>query len=105
MSWYAVEQHISRLEASLHQRPEFSVSTMLEGNDKLTRFYAGMPTYNSFVAFVTKIKPKALYLQPWRGSKTTMLDEAVAVEELSSRRKGFPCLPVAEQLFAVLIKL
>ena len=104
MSWYTVEQHISRLEASLHQRPEFSVSTMLEGNDKLTRFYTGMPTYNSFVAFVNYIEPKALHLQPWRGSETTMLDEAVAVEELSSQRKGFPCLPVAPQLFAVLIK-
>jgi len=62
VSWYTVEQHISRLEASLHQRPEFSV---LEGNDKLTQFYTGMPTYNSFVAFINYIEPKALQLQPW----------------------------------------
>jgi len=34
-----------------------------------------------------------------------MLDEAVAVEELGTWRKGFSCLPVAEQLFAVLMKL
>ena len=78
---------------------------MLEGNDKLTRFYTGMPTYHSFVAFVKYLEPKALHLQPWRGSETTMLDEGVAVEECGSRRKGFSCLPVAEQLFAVLIKL
>ena len=81
------------------------MSTILKGNDKLTRFYTGMPTYNSFVAFVNYIEPKALHLQPWRGSETAKLDEAVSAEVSSSRRKGFSSLPVAEQLFAVLIKL
>ena len=81
------------------------MSTIRKGNDKLTRFYTGMPTYNSFVAFVNYIEPKALHLQPWRGSETAKLDEAVSAEVSSSRRKGFSSLPVAEQLFAVLIKL
>ena len=35
VTWSAVEERISLLEAGLHQRPEFSVSTILEGNDKL----------------------------------------------------------------------
>ncbi|XP_065914421.1 uncharacterized protein [Dysidea avara] len=105
VSWNTVEQRINLLETLLHQRPEFSVSTILKGNDKLTRFYTGMPTYNSFVAFVNYIEPKALHLQPWRGSETAKLDEAVSAEVSSSRRKGFSSLPVAEQLFAVLIKL
>ena len=65
----------------------------------------GMPTYNSFVAFVNYIEPKALHLQPWQGSETAKLDEAVSAEVSSSRRKGFSSLPVAEQLFVVLIKL
>ena len=84
------------------------MSTILEGNDKLTRFYTGMPTYDTFVAFVKYLEPKALHLQPWRGSETARLDdEVISIEELSLRKKSvcFACLSVANQLFAVLIKL
>lgn len=108
VTWCTVEERISLLEAALHQRPEFSVSTILEGNDKLTRFYTGMPTYDTFVAFVKYLEPKALHLQPWRGSETARLDdEVISIEELSLRKKSvcFACLSVANQLFAVLIKL
>ena len=108
VTWSAVEERISLLEAALHQRPKFSVSTILEGNDKLTRFYTGMPPYDSFVAFVKYLEPKALHLQPWRGSETVRLDdEMISAEELSSRMKFvcFSCMSVANQLFAVLIKL
>ena len=84
------------------------MSTILEGNDKLTRFYTGMPTYDTFVAFVKYLEPKALHLQSWRGSETARLDdEVINIEELSLRKKSvcFACLSVANQLFAVLIKL
>jgi len=68
-----------------------------------------MPTYDSFVAFVKYLEPKALHLQPWRGSETARLDdETITAEELSSWRKSvhcFSCLSVDNQLFAVLIKL
>ena len=67
-----------------------------------------MTTYDSFVAFVKYLEPKALHLQPWRGSETVRLDdEMISAEELSSRMKFvcFSCLSVANQLFAVLIKL
>ena len=100
VTWCTVEEQISLLEAALHQRPEFSVST----NDKLTQFYTGMPTYDTFVAFFKYLEPKALHLQPWRGSETVMLDnEVISIEELNLRKKSvcFSCLLVANQLFAV----
>ena len=56
--------------AQLQLRPKFSVRIMLEGNDKLTRYYTGLPTYNSFVAFVAYLTPKAVALTLWNGSNT-----------------------------------
>ena len=50
IEWFTVEAKISELEKQLKERPEFSVETILEGNDKLTRFYTAMPTYDSFLA-------------------------------------------------------
>ena len=61
---------IGFLERVLKQRPDFSVSMVLEGIDKLIQFYTGMPTYESFIAFSNYLKPKALHLQAWRGSET-----------------------------------
>jgi len=40
---------------------------MLEGNDKLTRYYTALPTYSSFAAFVEYLTPKAVALTPWNG--------------------------------------
>ena len=71
MRWLEVEEKISLLETALKERPEFSVSTVLEGNDKLTRFYTGMPSYESFIAFASYLEPKALHLQAWQGSETS----------------------------------
>ena len=53
------------VHAQLQLRPEFCVRMMLEGNDKLTRYYTGLPTYNSFVAFVEYLTPKAVALTLW----------------------------------------
>ena len=41
--WFSVETKISILKEKLKDRLEFSVETVLKGNDKLTRFYTGMP--------------------------------------------------------------
>ena len=102
--WLEVEEKIGFLERALKERPEFSVSTVLEGNDKLTRFYTGMPTYESFMAFSNYLEPKALHLQAWRGSETS--DDRST--ESSLQRKPFRCfssLSVCNQMFAVLIRL
>ena len=42
---FSVETRISVLKEKLKDslRPEFSIETVLKGNDKLTRFYTGMP--------------------------------------------------------------
>ena len=49
---------------------EFRVETVLEGNDKLTHYYTGLPTYDSFAAFVQYLAPKVVALTPWNGSNT-----------------------------------
>jgi len=49
-------------------RPEFSVKVMLEGNDKLTHYFTGLPTYSSFVALMEYLIPKAVALSPWNGN-------------------------------------
>jgi len=74
---------------------------ILEGNDKLTRFYTGLPTYNSFIAFVTYLEPKAMELRPWNGSKTRGEDEKVG----QSGARCFTSLTIVDQLFSVLIRL
>ena len=70
MEWFTVEAKICELEKQLMERPEFSVETILEANDKLTRFYTGMPTYDSFLALVEYLELKALQLRAWRGTET-----------------------------------
>jgi len=57
------------LRSMLLERPESDVQ-LLENNDKLTRFYTGMPTFNSFVALVEYLTPKAKELRGWKGSST-----------------------------------
>ena len=53
-----LQTEINHLRASLLIRPEFDV-LLIECNDKLTRFYRGMPTYDSFKALVEYLEPKA----------------------------------------------
>ena len=48
MDWFGAKTKISVLEEKLKDRPEFSIKMILMGNDKLTRFYIGMPSYDSY---------------------------------------------------------
>ena len=60
MDWFAVETKISVLEEKLKDRSEFIVEIVLKGNNKLTRFYTGMPSYHLFLALAEYLEPKAL---------------------------------------------
>ena len=64
----AVETKISVLEEKLKNRPEFSIETVLKGNDKLTRFYTGIPSYHLFLAMAEYLEQKVLQLRAWRSS-------------------------------------
>ena len=69
MDQFAVEIMISVLEEKLKDRPEFTVETVLKENDKLTRFYTGIPSYHLFIALAKYLEPKALQLRAWRSIK------------------------------------
>jgi len=75
---------------------------MLEGNDKLTRYYTGLPTYSSFAAFVEYLTPKAVALAPWNGSNTR---DIVPQSDVPTAHQRFAGLSIADQLFSVLIRL
>ena len=62
--------------------------------------YIGLPTYDSFIALVTYLEPKAIELRLWNGSKTRGEDEKV-----ESGVRYFTSLTIADQLFSVLIRL
>ena len=57
------------------ERPEFIVKSLLEGSDKLTHFYTGLPSYKCFIPFVVYLQPKAVVLTPWNGSNTKEVSE------------------------------
>lgn len=59
----------SPLRTTLLTRPKLDVQ-ILEGNDKLTRFYTGMPTYDSITALVDYLAPKVKDMKPWNGNKS-----------------------------------
>lgn len=46
---------------------------VLKGNDKLVRLYTGMPTYDSLMAFVEYLEPKASEMISWNSSRTKEL--------------------------------
>ena len=94
------QRKVTILKLALTRRPEFSVESVLKENDKLTRFYMGMPTYDSFMAFLDYLKPtKAQELIPWNGTHTR---ETVVDESRQPGHQGISCLKICDQLFAVL---
>lgn len=88
------EQWISRAVASA---AEFDVQ-LLENDDKLTRFYTGLPTYSAFVSLVEYLEPKAKVMIPWNSNQT--LEDRVGTTS-----HAFKGISVANQLFSVLIRL
>ena len=98
---YIQEMDCSCLPAEMLARPDFSVQSILEGNDKLTCFYTGLPSYKCFIAFVEYLRPKAVVLTPWNGRNTKEVSE----KETQLISQTFARLPVADQLFSVLIRL
>lgn len=59
--WKTVEelqQRICLLEVSLCASAQLDVK-ILASNDKLTRLYTGLPTYDAFMALVEYLEPKA----------------------------------------------
>ena len=93
------------LKKKLKDRPEISVETVLKGNEKVTRFYTGMPTYGAFLALVEYLEPKALQLRAWRSSETSTSNAMDGLCQRGSSSRCFISLSVANQLFAVLIWL
>ena len=95
----SLQKEVAILKSELMRRPKFCVDSILKDNDKLTHFYTGMPTYQSFIAFVDYLQPKALKLTPWNGTHTK---EAIIDESKQPGHQGFSCLKICDQLFAVL---
>ena len=92
-----LQTEINHLRASLLTRPEFDV-LLLEYNDKLTRFYKGMSTYDSFKALVEYLEPKAKEVRVWK-------DGSTKTEEKQQGSQRFSNLSTPKQLFAILIQL
>jgi len=75
-----LEQEISVLKAALLERPECDV-TMINRNNKLTRYFTGIPTYNSFVALVDYLNSKARAMRAWKGSSTSSAEKQYASQQ------------------------
>ena len=91
---------ITSLKLLLSERPEFDIG-MLTGNDKLVRFYTGMPSFGSFQALVDYLKPKAKEMTGWNGSKT----KDMSIEGSCHGSRCFTDITIGNQLFAVLVRL
>lgn len=93
-------QEADCVPTTMLERPEFSVKSILEGNDKLTRFYTGLPSYGCFAALVEYLQSKAAMLTPWNGRNTREVfeKEVLVIRPLAG-------LTTADQLFSVLIRL
>lgn len=66
-----LQNEISILKASLSEKAEFDVQ-MLKNNNKLTRFYTELPTYDTFLALVDNLEPIVKAMRSWKGSSTNM---------------------------------
>ena len=69
------------MKASLSEKPEFDVQ-MLKNNNKLTRFYIGLPTYDIFLGLVYYLKPIVKVMRSWKGSSTNMEEKQHDLQSL-----------------------
>ena len=70
---------------------------ILVDNDKLTRFYTGLPTYSAFVFLVEYLEPKARVMLSWNSSQTR--------KDRTCTSQAFKHISIPNQLFSVLIRL
>ncbi len=91
---------LTRRLGSTDQARLFGVH-LIVGNDAATKFYTGLPVYGIFAALVRYLEPKAARLTEWCGSKETATDGST----LSRGRRPWAKIPIAEQLFTVLVRL
>ena len=98
--WKTVEelqQRISVLEASLCANAQLDVK-ILDGNDKLTRLYTGLPTYDLFKALAEYLESKAVDMIAWNSGQTKELDTkgkqggSCCFRSMSVANKLFLCL-------------
>ena len=75
--------------------------TILKNNNKLTQFYTGLPSYDSFLATVDYLEPKAKEMIGWNSSKTKELN----ISGKQCVPRCFSSMSMANQLFSVLIRL
>ena len=88
-----LQTEISYLRALLLKKPEFDVQ-LLKGNDKLTQRDANL--YDSFMALVEYLEPKAKGMRVWKGSNTK-------TEDKQQGSQCFSNLSTANQFFAILV--
>ena len=81
-------------------RAQFDID-VIKNNDKLTRYYTGMPTFDSFMGLVEYLTPKAKNLISWNGRYTK--DNSNMAHHFA--RAKFSDISIANQLFAVLVRL
>ena len=93
-------QEMDCVPTTMLERPEFSVKSILEGNDKLTCFYTELPSYGCFAALVEYLQLKAAMLTPWnrRNIREVFEKEVLVIRPLAG-------LTTADQLFSVSIQL
>jgi len=68
-----LQQRVCKLEATLSIGTALDM-TVLKDNNKLICLYAGMPTYNSFLAIVEYLESKAKEMIAWNSSKNKKLN-------------------------------
>ena len=81
-------------------RSQFGIEIITD-DDKLTRYYTGMPTFDSFMALVEYLELKAKDLIAWNGKYTR---ESSDTDYYIPHTKTSD-LSVANQLFSVLVRL
>ena len=102
----AVKKERDELREQLESRAKgyqsrlFGVELIVD-KDSATQFYTGLPVYGLFVALLRYLTPKAERLTEWRGERETAADNSTH----SRGRRPWVHIPVAEQLFAVLVRL
>ena len=79
---------------------EFSVH-VIEGNDQLTRFYTGLPTFGVLSSLVEYLRPKATVMTSWNSGR---IASGLPIPQ-SCMTSCFPSMALENQLFSVLMRL